>query len=80
MLLLGENKFPSSVFKDTDVRPNFLILYFFYLYFSMDMGEALDTNKEMVTVGISNLMSGCSFGFTGKFIKWLMWHFDSDLR
>eukprot|EP00956_Cyclotella_meneghiniana_P004846 scaffold5991_cov73-Cyclotella_meneghiniana.AAC.6 len=35
---------------------------------SMDMGEALDTNKEMVTVGISNLMSGCSFGFTGSYI------------
>ena len=32
----------------------------------MDMGEALDTNKEMVTVGASNLMSGCLFGFTGK--------------
>ncbi|KAL7509915.1 hypothetical protein ACHAXN_011001, partial [Cyclotella atomus] len=35
---------------------------------SMDMGEALDTNKEMVTVGASNLMSGCLFGFTGSYI------------
>jgi MFS superfamily sulfate permease-like transporter len=34
----------------------------------MDMGEALDTNKEMVTVGTSNLMSGCLFGFTGSYI------------
>jgi len=25
---------------------------------SMDMGEALDTNKELATVGIGNLMSG----------------------
>lgn len=35
---------------------------------SMDMGEALDTNKEMVTVGTSNLMSGICFGFTGSYI------------
>jgi len=35
---------------------------------SMDMGEALDTNKEMVTVGVSNLMSGLLFGFTGSYI------------
>ena len=60
--------------------PTFSFYISFISTFSMDMGEALDTNKEMVTVGISNLMSGCSFGFTGKFIKWLMWHFDSDLR
>lgn len=32
---------------------------------SMDMGEALDTNKELTTVGIGNLMSGLSLGFTG---------------
>jgi SulP family sulfate permease len=39
---------------------------------SMDMGEALDTNKEMVTVGASNLMSGCLFGFTGMvFKRWI---------
>ena len=25
---------------------------------SMDMGEALDTNKELATVGICNVMSG----------------------
>jgi hypothetical protein len=36
---------------------------------SMDMGEALDTNKEMVTVGASNLMSGCLFGFTGVIFR-----------
>lgn len=35
---------------------------------SMDMGEALDTNKEMVTVGVSNLMSGLLFGFSGSYI------------
>jgi len=35
---------------------------------SMDMGEALDTNGEMVTVGIANCMSGCFFGFTGSYI------------
>lgn len=35
---------------------------------SMDMGEALDTNKEMVTVGTSNLMSGLLCGFTGSYI------------
>ena len=35
---------------------------------SMDMGEALDTNKELATVGICNLMSGLSFGFTGSYI------------
>jgi SulP family sulfate permease len=34
----------------------------------MDMGEALDTNKEMVTVGISNVMSGLTGGFTGSYI------------
>ena len=33
---------------------------------SMDMGEALDTNKELATVGICNLMSGCTIGFTGR--------------
>ena len=35
---------------------------------SMDMGEALDTNNEMVTVGASNLMSGLLCGFTGSYI------------
>mmetsp|Transcript_6361 Transcript_6361/g.11332 ORF Transcript_6361/g.11332 Transcript_6361/m.11332 type:complete len:791 (-) Transcript_6361:482-2854(-) len=35
---------------------------------SIDMGEALDTNKEMVTVGTCNLMSGFCFGFTGSYI------------
>ena len=35
---------------------------------SMDMGEALDTNKELATVGICNLMSGCTIGFTGSYI------------
>jgi sulfate permease, SulP family len=29
---------------------------------SMDKGEALDTNRELATVGIGNLMSGLSFG------------------
>jgi len=35
---------------------------------SMDMGEALDTNSELRTVGIGNLMSGLTFGFTGSYI------------
>ncbi|KAK1736025.1 sulfate permease family inorganic anion transporter [Skeletonema marinoi] len=36
---------------------------------SIDMGKPLDTNKEMVTVGASNFMSGLLFGFTvGVFI------------
>ena len=35
---------------------------------SMDMGEALDTNKELATVGLGNLMSGLTFGFTGSYI------------
>lgn len=35
---------------------------------SMDMGEALDTNKELATVGICNFMSGLTFGFTGSYI------------
>jgi sulfate permease, SulP family len=30
---------------------------------SMDKGEALDTNRELATVGIGNLMSGLSFGY-----------------
>jgi len=35
---------------------------------SIDMGKPLDTNKEMVTVGASNFMSGLLFGFTGSYI------------
>ena len=35
---------------------------------SMDMGEALDTNAELVTVGISNVCSGLCCGFTGSYI------------
>ena len=35
---------------------------------SMDMGEALDTNKELATVGICNFMSGLTLGFTGSYI------------
>ncbi|GKY96837.1 hypothetical protein MPSEU_000642900 [Mayamaea pseudoterrestris] len=35
---------------------------------SMDKGEALDTNRELATVGIGNLMSGLTFGFTGSYI------------
>ena len=35
---------------------------------SIDMGEALDTNKELSTVGICNLMSGLTMGFTGSYI------------
>ncbi|KAL7522385.1 hypothetical protein ACHAWX_007050 [Stephanocyclus meneghinianus] len=35
---------------------------------SMDMGQALDTNNELMTVGISNFLSGCLGGFTGSYI------------
>ncbi|CAB9521784.1 solute carrier family 26 [Seminavis robusta] len=35
---------------------------------SIDMGEALDTNHELATVGICNLMSGLTMGFTGSYI------------
>jgi len=35
---------------------------------SMDMGEVLDANAELATVGISNIMSGLTFGFTGSYI------------
>jgi SulP family sulfate permease len=34
----------------------------------MDMGEALDVNTELMTVGISNFVSGCLGGFTGSYI------------
>lgn len=35
---------------------------------SMDMGEVLDTNKELKTVGIGNFMSGLTLGYTGSYI------------
>ncbi|GMI40274.1 hypothetical protein TeGR_g4929, partial [Tetraparma gracilis] len=35
---------------------------------SMDMGEALDTDKELITVGASNMISGLFGGFTGSYI------------
>ena len=35
---------------------------------SMDMGEALETNAELATVGISNVFSGLLGGFTGSYI------------
>ena len=47
---------------------SYLVLACFAAAVSMDMGEALDTNKEMVTVGTSNLMSGLLCGFTGSYI------------
>lgn len=34
----------------------------------MDVGEALDTNMELKTVGIGNLCSGLTLGFTGSYI------------
>ena len=34
----------------------------------MDMGRQLDFNHELITVGISNLLSGLSGGFTGSYI------------
>lgn len=35
---------------------------------SMDMGEALDVNSELVTVGLSNVISGLTLGQTGSYI------------
>lgn len=34
----------------------------------MDMGTALDTNAELITVGVSNFISGMFGGFTGSYI------------
>ena len=34
----------------------------------MDMGRQLDFNHELMTVGISNLLSGLTGGFTGSYI------------
>ena len=34
----------------------------------MDMGEPLDTDRELMTVGWSNLISGCLGGFPGSYI------------
>ncbi|CAM9846217.1 unnamed protein product [Hapterophycus canaliculatus] len=34
----------------------------------IDMGEPLDTNKELNTVGWSNIVSGLTGGFTGSYI------------
>jgi SulP family sulfate permease len=34
----------------------------------MDMGQALDTNAELITVGVSNFISGLLGGFTGSYI------------
>ncbi|CBN78269.1 conserved unknown protein [Ectocarpus siliculosus] len=34
----------------------------------IDMGEPLDTNKELNTVGWSNILSGLTGGFTGSYI------------
>ena len=34
----------------------------------MDMGKQLDFNHELITIGLSNLVSGCTGGFTGSYI------------
>lgn len=34
----------------------------------MDMGKALDFNRELISVGISNALSGLTGGFTGSYI------------
>ena len=34
----------------------------------MDMGSALNTNAELITVGVSNVFSGIFGGFTGSYI------------
>ncbi|VEU38923.1 unnamed protein product [Pseudo-nitzschia multistriata] len=35
---------------------------------AIDMGQPLDTNRELATVGICNFMSGMTLGFTGSYI------------
>jgi len=35
---------------------------------SIDMGQPLDVNKELTTVGLSNIISGLLFGQTGSYI------------
>jgi MFS superfamily sulfate permease-like transporter len=35
---------------------------------SIDMGQPLETNRELATVGVCNLMSGLTLGFTGSYI------------
>lgn len=35
---------------------------------SMDMGEVLSTDSELITVGVSNFISGMCGGFTGSYI------------
>ena len=39
----------------------------------MELGLPLDYDRELQTVGVSNLMSGCCGGFTGAFTStcWL---------
>ena len=34
----------------------------------MDMGKQLDFNHELITVGVSNFLSGATGGFTGSYI------------
>ena len=38
------------------------------LAIQMDMGKQLDFNHELITVGISNTLSGLLGGFTGSYI------------
>ncbi|CAN0399430.1 unnamed protein product, partial [Scytosiphon promiscuus] len=35
----------------------------------IEMGEPLDTNKELNTVGWSNIISGLTGGFTGRYYR-----------
>ncbi len=34
----------------------------------MDMGKPVQYDKEIVTIGLSNILSGCTGGFTGSYI------------
>ena len=61
--------FPPQIFK-------FIGLFFIVAFSSsldvaaieMELGLPLDYNRELETVGISNLLSGCTGGFTGSYI------------
>jgi SulP family sulfate permease len=57
--------------------PTWLAMYFVVAFSSsldvaaiqMELGDrALDFNHELMTVGLSNLISGCTGGFTGSYI------------
>ncbi|KAG5191777.1 sulfate transporter family-domain-containing protein [Tribonema minus] len=59
-----------------DVIPSFLAMFFVVAFSScldvaaieMELGKPLDYNRELQTVGLGNLLSGVTGGFTGSYI------------